>query len=285
MRRWLFLLASVGLSAGGAFGIACSNKNPVDDGGGVDATMEAMMDGNPMMDNMKPDSSVAKCPNYPVTGACDIVAQDCPSGQECVVAKDMMNNFTTQCMPQKTGSQPKGGMCSDSNQCVPGTECIMGRCVPHCCIMGSNPDTPCGTSPDGINGVCALTLTDQMTMKVIGAVCVYSNLCKPFQIVPCKMGQTCQIVDMSGQANCTDIFMPPGKMEKAPCMYKNDCQDGLYCIGPSADAATCRWGCYMGNGPYDASIKNAPPGQGGCPAMEKCNTMIMGLPMWFGICN
>lgn len=286
MRRWILLVSATALGAGGAFGIACSNK-PIDPGdAGDDASMQPDTTGG--MDANKPDMGMQgmKCPSYPVKGECDLVAQDCMPGQECALTM-ADGGYTSKCQQEGTGTQPKGGTCTSSSNCVPGTECQMGRCAPFCCQGDPNADQKCGMSPDSKPGICNLTLVDKNN-KTVGYACTYSDDCKPFQVVPCPMGSACLIQDMSGKATCTQINPMPGLDEGKPCSFANECKDGMYCINSLPDGGgACAWGCYLGNGPYDAGIKNNPPGQGGCPKMPKaetCKIMVQGLPNWFGIC-
>jgi hypothetical protein len=146
--------------------------------------------------------------------------------------------------------------------------------------MTDNADQPCGTSQDGLTGICNLTLVNQ-NMQPIGTVCTYSDLCKPFQVAPCQMGSACLVQDKSGQAKCTQINPMPGLDEGQACKFANECKDGMYCIG--SDGGACTWACYLGNGPYDAGVKNM-PGYGGCPVKESCKIMITGFPPYMGAC-
>src|SRR5579885_536689 len=131
MRRWILLVSLSGVGASGMLAVACSNRTISDDNttdtGAADNTVPT--DGGPGQDvNNKPDTSMGKtCPTYPVTGACDMVAQNCPNNQECVLVMDD-GGFSTACMPAKTGTKAKGDMCNSTTDCVPGTECQMGRC-------------------------------------------------------------------------------------------------------------------------------------------------------------
>jgi len=286
MNHRFFLLVGFGaLGLSGVLGVACSS-NPTtgcdggscgDDGGDAqpqDAT-------NPPKDGGDGGVVVQKCPTYPVQGACDIVAQDCPNSDECVVA-NADGGPATECVTPSTGSIPKGGKCSTTSSCVPGAECIQGRCAPHCCDMD---DTPCGASvPEGYLGTCNINLVDSK-QKIIGHVCAYSADCTPFGLHPCPMGSTCLVQDMSGKATCSEIYMAPGKAEGQPCSAANECQDGMMCVSGSDGGFVCKYICYKGNGPFDAGVAKMDAGLGGCPKTKTCGGGLQNAPQWLGLCN
>lgn len=284
--RLIFLLSTLGLSAG-AFGLAsCSSPKIIED----DAGTEGGTGDGDMMDVIKTDGGndgpiKQKCPTYPIKGECDPVAQDCPNGKECEVAPSDGGGsaYSAQCTDPKTGSVPKGGVCSNSSDCVPGADCIQQRCAPHCC-EGS--DLACGTSvPEGFLGTCSINVQYPNTTPN-GRVCTYGATCKPYKVQPCPMGYACLVEDMAGAAKCNGIFMPPGKTVGTPCMYKNDCADGMMCVGGGPDGGSvCMWVCYKPPGPYDAGIVSLPAGQGGCPANKMCNIGIQMLPTWLAVCS
>lgn len=290
--RVIFLGGSVALGAVGAVGLGCSNKGGLPDD---DAGTEGGAGDENTVDTGKPDGNTdggvkTPCPSYPIKGECDPVAQNCAGGKECsVVVVD--GGPVTACADPKSGSVPKGGKCSATADCVAGTECIPlppnGRCTPACC-PGS--DQACGNSvPEGYIGICAIDVqyVQNNPNAATGRVCNYAADCKPFRIQDCPGGtttQACQVEDMSGSAKCSDIYQPPGKAVGVACMYKNDCADGMLCIGPQG-MAKCMWACYKGGGPFDAGIAQQPAGKGGCPATKSCSTNIMGLPTWYGVCS
>jgi hypothetical protein len=233
----------------------------------------------------------------PVRGPCDLVLQDCPDDdkgnkQECVVP----GTTTTACVPVQASQQlPIGrGCCPNNatgNPCLPGLTCVgapcedggtaTGRCSPACC---TGDDQACGKSdPEGFSGACDLTLVDDPVKKTpLYAVCTYRQRCKPFNQEPCKEGQTCIVEDYLGTGTCLDSF---GKKNRDSCMFANDCEDGLMCMGSGA-SGTCRTVCLLPNtaSPFDPSIGDAGAGEGGCPPDEVCKLSFVNRPAWFGVC-
>src|SRR4051812_34102192 len=114
-----FLFADVAVAAA-----ACSTSSP--DADGADATTTETGGGDAAKDSpvAKPDGAVdaGKVGNCsPAKGACDIVLQDCPAQQECVVNAA----GGTECSPVQPSQQlPIGrGCCPNNaagNPCLPG---------------------------------------------------------------------------------------------------------------------------------------------------------------------
>jgi hypothetical protein len=282
--RLIFLFSSLAFGSAGAFGLAsCSSPKIIED----EASTEGGTDGN--MADVKTDAGTdgpikQKCPSYPTKGECDLVAQDCAGGKECVIVPSD-GGFAARCEDPSSGSVPKGGVCSTTADCVAGGRCIMNRCSPHCCTLGDN--TPCGVSvPEGFIGTCGINLKDQQTSIDLGLFCTFNAACKPYKIQPCPSDYTCLVEDMSGSAKCVQIYMTPGKTVGQTCTAANDCQDGMMCVGGGPDGGSvCMWVCYKGGGPYPANISSLPAGQGGCPANKMCNIGITGLPTWLAVCS
>lgn len=288
--RVLFLFGSVALVCGGLIGLGCSNKPLPDDEAGTEG---GTGDEN-TVDTGKPDSkpdqmSGMPCPNFPFKGTCDPVLQNCPNGDQCIMAPGDGGAYSPQCQPPSTGSVPKGGKCSSTSDCVSGTECIPannGRCSPYCCGMGM--DQPCGSSvPEGYIGACQWSIQYPNTPSPGGSMlCGYPEGCKPFGIQPCAQGSTCLVKDMSGKADCTAIANPPGKAAGASCMFANDCADGMMCVGGGPDGGSiCMWACYSPPGPFDGGIISGGPGKGGCPNGKTCSIGIGMLPTWLKVCT
>ncbi len=296
--RFFLLLAGAGLFGAGVLGVACSPKTtgfPGDDAGNGDATTDTGKtdggggnDSGGGNDGGGTDGSSGPCTTTNIKGECDIVKQDCTGGKECLVAQDDAGTFVTVCGPASTGSIPKGGACtpSQNNPCVKGLECVSGRCGARCCY---GDDTPCGNSvPEGYSGACDINVVDSNNNPMY-AVCTYSASCKPFGIKGCPSDYTCLVQDSAGTAKCVNIFQPPGKDEGQACGSANDCKDGMMCVGAlDGGADNCQWTCYSGGGPYDAGIQQNGAGKGGCPSQETCKSINWQggtLPTWLGLCG
>ncbi len=224
-----------------------------------------------------------------ISGTCDIVAQNCGSGQECTVVQDDAG-FSTKCMNNTTGSIKEGYACTPSktgNVCVAGLECISNRCAKHCCL---GDDSACGKAvPEGYLGRCDINVSVVTNGPGVYSVCSYSAACEPFKLQPCTSGAACFVSDSQGTSTCTPL---DGKniAEHQPCSGLNDCvSDGMGCYN-SGDGGTCQWNCYNKgqSGPYDTQIAaDAGAGNGGCPSGEKCNLINWSgtLPTWLGICG
>jgi hypothetical protein len=290
--RFLLLSSAAILGGFGAFGLACSSPSPAfTPDAGNDATTndsgtnkDSGKDGTPGTDGSLDGGGGC---TSPVTGECDIVAQNCSGGNECVLIDDGKGNTSTKCEPAGTGAIPKGGVCNSGgsgNPCVKGTTCVSGRCAPACC---EGQDSLCGNSiPEGFTGQCNLNVVDQAN-KPLYRACSYNAACKPFKVQPCPTDYTCIVEDQSGTATCSKIFQPPGKTEGAACTSKNDCQDGMMCLGNADGGFSCKYTCYKGGGPYfdGGAVPDAAPGAGGCKSPKTCQGGIQQLPTWLGICQ
>jgi hypothetical protein len=300
LRRRGLLLVAAFLAADAAVAMAaCSTSSP--DGEGADATTETTTTADAAKDSpvVQQDSSVdaGKIGNCsPAKGACDIVLQDCPAQQECVV--NAANG--TECRKVESSQQlPIGrGCCPNNptgNPCLPGLSCIgspcvdggpatTGRCSPACC---TGDDQACGKSdPEGISGACDITIVDPDGGAPLHQACTYSQLCKPFGVVPCTAAQVCLVQDKVGSASCVEAF--GNKTNRQPCTAANDCADGLECDGllPDGGGRICRTVCLLpgSTSPFDASVEEGGPGKGGCPSGEKCLIQFSNRPSWFALC-
>ncbi len=334
MKRHRIALFLACLSMGGAAASATScgtssNKTGYDGGGGGDASGNpfqvdsgvSSMDSSPPPDTFVPPADTgagdtgcvppeagppANC--SPITGACDIVSQNCP--QTCTQAYEcdavfQNGTFKTQCTATQLSQHlPKGHGCCpspSSNQCDQGLECIgntcdpdaaappTGRCTPHCCA-GDGGDSVCGTSvPEGYPGHCDLQIVDNSNNPLYN-VCLYAQPCVPLDVEPCASGYTCIVADQSGTATCVQIFNPGGDAgglgAGAACSFTNQCADGLMCL--TAGTSNCYWLCWMGPDagatPFDAGVLNSMPGSGGCPMAQSCHP-VSGFPAWLGFCQ
>lgn len=267
-----------------------ATRVPSDAGAGLDA--DAAPTG--------PDAAIdGAC--EPVKGACSLVLQDCPAGQECSVT----SGDVTACGPTEPAQHiAKGFACCPpsgvgaQDPCLPGLVCVGddcvgdaggGRCSPYCC---AGDDTPCGTSPEGFPGHCDETVVDTASGKPLYDICEYAPPCKPLGILACPPGYACLVEDTSGGAKCTQIFnggAPPGQ-EGQPCTYRNSCDDGLMCLDRTfADGGMsqqCLLLCYTGKAgaPFDAGVLDGGPGSGGCDQGKACVGVPNLFPPWLGVC-
>lgn len=295
-RLLFFFAAFVAVDAAAAM-VACSSSS-TDEVGPDATTTEASPSGDAGKDApvVKPEAGGeggATCKS-PANAQCDIVAQDCAPGKECVV----VNGKTTECRAVEATQQlPIGHACCETatsgNPCLPGLTCVggdsctdggpqTGRCSPACC---EGDDQHCGKSdPEGIAGECNLTLSSGSTD--LYRVCTYSATCKPFKVDPCKGDDICLVKDKLGTASCVSPFMLPAKTNRQPCTFANECEDGLVCLG-TGDAGTCHYVCLTpgSNHPFDAGVEEGGPGRGGCPVGEKCDLGVQNRPDWFRVCS
>lgn len=255
------------------------------------------------------DSGPVSCPAQTLSGTCDLVLQNCPSGNECVPILNADNSVTAQCQPAGTGAVPQGHECcpNAANQggCVSGTFCLgndcsvldggpgskSGRCSPYCC-QGDN--GKCGSSdPEGLKGTCDTNIIGQNPQDggdlQFGSGCTYKPPCKPFHVQSCgsDTNSTCTLQDDGVSFRCSGIFQPPGQDAGTLCNSANACANGLECLGPIDAGATCTIMCYRADGgtpPFDASVLTNAPGFGGCPVGSACNGTLVGGPGWYGFC-
>jgi hypothetical protein len=297
-RRGVLLFAAFLAADAGIAVAACSTSSPEVET--ADATAEATpgtdaaKDAPPVITpEAGKDGGGVNCEH--VKGACDIVLQDCPAQQECVVN----NSNKTECRAVQV-SQQLGigrGCCPNgsSNSCLPGLSCIgndcvdgsapTARCSPACC---PGDDQKCGKSdPEGISGACDLKLVGQGDVELHN-VCTYRPRCKPFKEEPCKTGETCLVEDKVGTSSCVTVFSAPGKTNRQACTVSNDCADGLQCyFQGDAGVGSCRYVCLFpgSSHPFDAGVQEGGAGQGGCPAGEKCGTIqFSNRPTWYSLC-
>jgi hypothetical protein len=257
----------------------------------------------------------------PVNGSCDMVLQNCPKNQECVIVSDPSAEsglgVTSECQPTQSSEHlPAGSFCcpgSGNNPCDPGTTCQGdmclgdagsagggGRCTPACCPAEAGANTQnCGASPEGYVGTCDLSLTGGTSTKsdpsgLLYNCCTYESTCTIFA-KPCAAGYTCLVQDMSGTSKCVVIDDADGGTtggaSGSSCLYENECAPGLECVtfdlpdGAMPANGQCTYLCYLtgGSPPFDAGIITSAPGKGGCPAKSSCESASF-LPSWLGVC-
>lgn len=260
---------------------ATADSSPHD--AGLDTNTTGSDTGPQTGGNCAPDGS-------PVTGNCDPVLQNCPSGQECVV-----DGTTAKCVGVTASeSLPVGRACcpnnATGNPCQPGLTCVgsacadggpaTGRCSPACCD-----DKICGKSdPEGIAGSCDIVIVDDNNAPLFNA-CTYRERCQLFGVEPCMNGKGCEVDDNQGTSTCIENS---GKTDHQSCSFKNDCADGYICVGGGA-TGVCRYMCLIPGttSPFDAGLVDAGAGKGGCPAPQACKISFTPdtAPSWLGACE
>jgi hypothetical protein len=273
----------------------------MDAGGGLDSTTvtdSATHDTGTTFDTGVVDSGAPLGDCSTVGGSCDIVAQNCPSGQECDLTTGANGQTETACEPtQASESIQKGYPCCPgaSNPCLPGLECNgqsecvdggepTGVCSARCC---EGDDSVCGMTPGGIAGHCDIGVVDDDGGALYN-ICSYSASCKPFGVQPCTGGQECIVTDNAGTSTCTAIYNPPGIAAGGDCNAQNACASGDMCLmSGSATTGTCYTLCLVPNStpPFSTTGLGTAPGNGGCPSSSPtCTAETSIFPAWLGIC-
>jgi hypothetical protein len=239
----------------------------------------------------------------PVLGACDLVAQDCPGGQQCVATRAPGGIVATACIAvAATQSIQKGYPCCrdafGSDPCLPGLACVggescpdggapTGKCTPYCC---EGDDSVCGNDNNASPGRCSLTIVGEKS-EPLYRVCTYANICRPLGVTPCPQGYVCNVTDPSGTAKCNQIFAPDGGIGlpfRARCAAGNACKSGLECLGTGDGGSLCEYLCHVASvaTPFDAGALSNAPGKGGCPsAAPTCRPVPNLFPAWLGVCQ
>lgn len=197
-------------------------------------------------------------------GECDLLQQDCPSGQTCRPTDDGMSTFCR----KEGGLKGAGKPCEKGagiQECQAGLYCVgpsegLGFCTRPCCPSN---DEPCG------GGYCNVEVDFGAGLTVF--MCSYAEQCDLFVPGECKNGQKCQFVYANqGLAVCTlqsENAVPEGEA----CGYVNECPEMAVCY-----AGLCRYSCAMNS--------SAQPGLGGCPAGQSCVAIYPNSPD-LGVCQ
>jgi len=305
--RVVLLVGLLGIGGAGAAGAACSSSTnggddstgPTDAGGLDSTTADSQAhDTGTSFDTGPQDSGAPLGDCSAVGGSCDIVAQNCPGGQECVLTTGTGGATVTACEPtQASESIQKGYPCcpGQANPCLPGLECNgqtactdggtpTGVCAARCCAGN---DAICGATPQGVAGHCDIGVVDDDGGPLY-SICDYSSACKLFGIQPCGTGQECIVTDMAGTSTCTSIYEAPGIATGGSCGSENACISGDMCL-VSGDAGTCFTLCLVSGStpPFDAGGLANGPGTGGCGGTTHCNgpSVAAIFPPWLGICE
>lgn len=200
-----------------------------------------------------------------MAGECDLLQQDCPTGNTCVPTQDGKSTFCR----FGGGLKSAGKDCTPDSldECQAGLFCIgpvdgVGTCTRPCC---PGTDEPCN------GGDCLNEVTYQSGLKVL--MCTYFQTCTLFDPTSCPEGKLCQLFyPEQNRAVCTSAAPMPVP-EGGTCKYINQCDAEQVCY----QQKVCRYSCILGS--------NAAPGQGGCPAGQACQDVYMGVAGMFGVCQ
>lgn len=213
------------------------------------------------------------------SGTCDLILQNCPTGQACVYALPNATATTpeTVCAPVVGAGAAEGGACCALNSCANGLVCVgameetpgggtctaegMGTCQRYCC--GSSADCAAGE------------LCNRFGSTFSGGICDTSDDCGLVDQTGCASGQGCYPAD-GGTTQCLTPTAA-GAAEGATCMYTNDCVAGTACFNLTSGGssrAVCLRLCDIGDGATDCPRSGGmacqaggdlPTGTGVCP--------------------
>ncbi|MFP6683958.1 MAG: hypothetical protein VB934_04565 [Polyangiaceae bacterium] len=199
-----------------------------------------------------------------MTGDCDLLAQDCPTGFWCNVVGE-----AAACVAS-TGSLKGIGAECFQGQCAAGLRCLEKFCSPYCCPASNE---PCG------EGTCDVHVTFGMKYAMM---CSFNAGCTLFE-GNCPEGQYCHIGDADAGLAVCDLPASSFVAEGEVCKYRNDCGESQLCNKNGSDKngenGVCRHLC------KPSDWENLDPGKGGCAADRKCKPANAGSFMDLGICE
>jgi hypothetical protein len=212
-------------------------------------------------------------------GECDLLAQDCATGETCVYALPEMGATVpqTECAPIVGAGAEEGGACCALNSCDTGLVCVgaeetapgtctsMGTCRRYCC--GSSTDCAAGQVCGGFGG------------GFMGGICRTIDGCNLVDQTGCEGMSGTGCYPATGGA--TQCVRPTAVMaaEGATCEVANDCVPGTACFtvtpggGGMARSICLRFceigggaaGCPMSGGMACQMARDLPTGTGICP--------------------
>lgn len=211
-----------------------------------------------------------------VTGACDLVAQNCPAGQTCRVEQTDAGTYQSACLSLGNGTKKLGEACTTHGDCQAKLSCALAKCTRPCCPALEAEQ--CGAA-----GSCDMKISYGSSSFV--QVCTFSAPCTPWA-KDCPPGPESDChVGAGNELKCSIPNYAPdaGSTLGMPCQYLNDCQDSQQCDF-SSGSGVCRWLCKASTtGAPDAGSVGGTPGNGGCPSGETCKAYT--TPSWLGVCR
>jgi hypothetical protein len=208
-------------------------------------------------------------------GPCNLLNQNCPEGETCVPSL-AASGWTTACSPSpglKTANEDcfSGNECGAKLYCVGNVQGQAGKCVAFCCPKSNE---PCN------GGLCNLQVDLGNGASVF--VCTYDKPCELLAPNACPSGYGCHAEPAAGMglAYCVESSPTPVP-ELGTCHFLNDCGDMQQCrFGTNPSAGVCLYYCAL-TGPK----ANQPPGLGGCPMGETCQSSYDGVIFNIGAPN
>jgi hypothetical protein len=213
-----------------------------------------------------------------INRTCDLILQNCPSGQTCGPHMGDGGTCETACLWVGQGTVALGAECTSHSQCSPGLRCADYHCTRPCCAGAQ--EYLCGP-----NGKC-----DMQISFCGGAGYMYE----------CRFPQSCELwssgcsglmpachLQYDGFACAVTNAVDAGAAADNPCTYASDCGDAQVCLFTGdAGAAVCRWFCKLSDGGApDAGTDGGAPGEGGCPGGQTCKPWGDPLRTWLGYCE
>lgn len=171
-------------------------------------------------------------------GECDLIAQDCPTGQTCIFV--ILNDAPTPesvCVDIGGTGAEEGQPCCQPNSCDRGLFCVGAvRDGSTCTTQGVCRRYCCGSSTEcSVGQRC-----EPLVSGFAGGICDFADDCNPVTQTGCPTGQGCY--PNAGDVGCfapTDVHGGNGDA----CSYNNDCDPGFACFGE--DPSVCRQFCDM----------------------------------------
>jgi hypothetical protein len=201
-------------------------------------------------------------------GNCDLYLQDCPVETdtcEIVDGPEAGYNPISNCIT-KNGLKGIGESCSQPEDCEAYLTCVGDYCTPFCCpdneaqCVGGSCNL--NVTLNGPNGMPVQVMENGMLVDVVFKACTFPQACNLFDPESCPSDENCYLDD-PGVTGCFPLAGDTAIAEGQPCVALNDCADSSICIDDGG-GDVCRYMC-EGN-------SNMPPGLGGCPAGQLCDT-------------
>ncbi len=224
---------------------------------GPEASCAAGAPGCPALDGGGADATAPCAPLAGAVGPCDPVAAcGCPNGEACDLKSGLIAPATTMCRP--VGGAGPYSYCKGTEDCGPGFRCEWSACRRFCAADsdcdGVDPFRRCvhykysmppdySSSEEGPYGYCVVLCDPAEPTNATG------------DFIPCAQGFQCHPVPPEvGQTACANWSDEPRRGSGEPCVYKDECEPGLFCASAAldggADAGTgpkvCRRWCHVG---------------------------------------